>query len=93
MNREMAELRKLLDLFEGAGFTVTYISANYLSHHFEIVLKSSSIIKIEDFEHETATASTVANLVEENGYRITDYHIGSDVNAAYAGTIYFKIIS
>jgi hypothetical protein len=87
----MAELRKLLDLFEGAGFTVTYLLASYLSHFFEIALKSSSITNIDEFKNETATALEVVSLAEKNGYRVLNYNTNGIISK-YEGTIYLEII-
>jgi hypothetical protein len=103
MNSEMAELRKILDLFEGAGFTVTDLQANYFSRFFEIAIKSSSITEIDldqfeletetdEFELETATAGEVVSLVEKNGYQVLDY-CTDGVISKYEGTIYLKIAS
>jgi hypothetical protein len=91
MNTEMAELRKILDMFEGAGFTVTYLRANYFSCRFAIVIKSSSLTDIEDFKHETATASAIVRLIEGNSYQITNYGTGPNVVSEYGGTICLEI--
>jgi hypothetical protein len=90
MNREMAELRKILDLFEGAGFTVTYLLASYLSSSFEVAIKSSSITKIDEFKNETAAALEVVSLVEKNGYRVLRYNTGGIISK-YEGTIHLEI--
>jgi hypothetical protein len=93
MNTEMAELRKILDLFEGAGFTVTYLQADYLSRRFKIAIKSSSITEIDQFEHETATAGRVIYLAEKNWYRVLNYCADIDeVLIKYEGTIYLEIV-
>jgi nucleoside diphosphate kinase len=92
MNAEMAELRKILDLFEGAGFTVTHLSAFYLSRRFEIAIKSSSIITFYDYEKETAKAGNVITLMEKNGYRVSTYRT-TGAAAEYAGTMYLEIDS
>jgi hypothetical protein len=85
MNSEIAELRKLLDMFEGAGFTMTDLHARYFSHLFEITIKSSSITKLK-----TATAGEIVSLVEKNGYRVLNYSTDGIISK-YEGTIYLKI--
>jgi hypothetical protein len=89
MNTEMAELRKIFDLFEGAGFTITYLSA-HPSGRFDLAVKSSSITNIEDYEKETAAAGDVISLMERNGCRVLTYRTAG-IAAQYAGTMYLEI--
>jgi hypothetical protein len=92
MNSEMAELRKILDMFEGAGFTVTYLRTrhpNYLPRRFEIAVKSSELDK---FGFEATTAGEVVSLVEKNGYWVSLLnHCTDGIITEYEATIYLKI--
>jgi hypothetical protein len=96
MNKEMAELRKILALFEDAGFTPTYFRARYSAHSFEIAIKSKSIIEDEsdvgNFQSEPADTITVANLFKKTGYEIAKYVKKWEIAAGYAGTIFLEIV-
>jgi hypothetical protein len=97
MNTEMSELRKIFDLFEGAGFTVTYClmpieffplfetmpkEIKASSECFEIAIKSSSIkCAHKTLEEETAHASAIITLAENAGYQAVYFKKGDYINA------------
>jgi predicted nucleotidyltransferase len=95
MNNEMVELRRILDLFEGAGFTVTYVRTRYSAHSFEITIKSETIDEgnstVDAYKNEPADISGIANLFEKTGYEIIKYEKKWDVVTKYLGTIYLEI--
>jgi nucleoside diphosphate kinase len=86
-NEEMTELGKILDMFENAGFTVSYFQAYFLSR-FDIAIKSESIKSVDDFQHEKATAGEIVSLMEKNGYTVIKY--STPAHSLY-GTIYLEI--
>jgi hypothetical protein len=93
MNNEMSEARKILDLFEKAGFTVTYFLHYDWSNHFHLSIKSTMIKDIgKDREKEPAIAGDIIPIIEQNNYRLINFKTGVDVAGDYAGTIYFEII-
>jgi hypothetical protein len=91
MKENMAELRKVLDIFDKAELTVTYILANYYSHSFSIAFKSNALTEIEDLRHEFARTSDIVNLIEKSGYRVSTYRTGLGIVSDYLGTIYIEI--
>jgi hypothetical protein len=95
-NKEMDELRKIVDLFDGAGFTIVYFLARYYSHSFTIVIKSGSIVDNErtadDYKNEQAGIAGIVTLFEKTGYEIIRYEKKWNVVAEYSGTIYLEIV-
>jgi hypothetical protein len=95
MNTEMAELKRIFDVCERAGFTIMYFFAQYYSHSFTIVIKSASLLdgesKPDDYENEPASAIDIANLFRETGYEIIKYEKKRNVVMEYSGTIYLEI--
>ena len=83
MENEKSELRRILDLFENAKFTVTY----YLQKDDPTVFQ----LGIESYnEKEPASAGTVVSLVENNKYRLIDYKTSAGV-AGHTETISITI--
>jgi hypothetical protein len=96
----MTELRKILDLFEGAGFTVTYCLAPIQSfpifgstpkevrrpsNCFEVALKSCAN---DNPKQETARTSDVISLAENAGYYVTYFNKDDYVTYCnYGGTM------
>jgi hypothetical protein len=89
MKSEMKELRKIVDLFEEAGFTVTYFDTNY---PVTIAIKSESLIEIDDYKHEPATVADIAAYLGTIGYEIIAYNKNREVITKYGGTMYLEII-
>jgi hypothetical protein len=92
MSGEKSKLREILDVFEEAGFTVTYFFHYDDSKIFKIAIKSDVIKDIvRDYEKEPASAGDVIPLIEKNNYRMTNLKTGVSVVSDYAGTIYFEM--
>ena len=88
MENEKSELRRILDLFEGAGFTITYYQEIESAEVYEIGMKST-VIKDIRVENEPAGAGEIAALVNSGKYRLTDYKTSGV--AKYGGTVYIMI--
>jgi hypothetical protein len=96
MKEDMAELRKILDIFDGTEFTVTYFYTPYYSHSFFIAFEPNSIDI--DVKQKIAITSDFINLMEKNGYRILMYRTDiwpvneNDLNITFTReTVYIKI--
>jgi hypothetical protein len=95
MSKEMDELKAIVDLFDGAGFTIVYFRASYYSHSFTIVVKSGSIVDnastADNYKNEPADIAGIAALFEKTTYEIIRCEKKWDVVAKYSGTIYLEI--
>ncbi|MDR1507223.1 MAG: hypothetical protein LBI67_08985 [Treponema sp.] len=89
----MSESKKMFDVFEDAGFTVTWFYHLDTANYFKIAIKSTILKDVaKDYEKETAKAGDIISLIEKNNYRLIDFKTGVSVVSEYAGTIYFEII-
>jgi hypothetical protein len=95
MNKEMDEFKAIVDLFDGAGFTIVYFLARYYSRSFTIVIKSGSIVDdantADNYKNEPADIAGIAALFEKTGYEIIRYEKKWNVVAEYSGTMYLEI--
>jgi hypothetical protein len=99
-NTQKSELRKLLDMFEGAGFMVMHYQSikmyqkdiRYVS--YLIVSVKSERIKdaYKDFEDEKTSASAVCALLEEQDYRVRNCTLDKNLAYDYGGTFYLELI-
>jgi hypothetical protein len=79
MNSEMAELRKLLDLFEEAGFTMTDYYNNEQNTKMKITIRHDTTNSIKTGE--------IVSLFETNAYRVLDYGIIEDMQGTVCVTV------
>jgi hypothetical protein len=93
MNEKKSEARKILDMFEEAGFTVTYFlhyeTENYTENSIQISIKSAGLNAL--CEEEPARAGDIIALIEKNNYRLMSFKTGPGILGEYAGTIYFSM--
>jgi hypothetical protein len=87
-------LRGILDLFENAGFVITYYS-HYdrpeCSGVFKIALKSGAIKDVvTEYEKEQANAARICALLEQNNFQPLRFDTGTGVISDYAGTVYIE---
>jgi hypothetical protein len=92
MNNEMDELRKILDLFDREGFTVTYFLHDIRQADIcSIGFMSNTVmedVKISNTENETASAGEIDALAEKLNYRIIIFSREVGTLGKYAGTVH-----
>jgi hypothetical protein len=92
---EKSELRKILDILEEAGFTVTYY--RFAKDHPDccstVSVKSANIADAYDhFEAETAESGAVCALLEKQKYQVRKCVLNKHIAAHYGGTFLLEII-
>jgi len=95
---EKSQLRKLLDLFEDEGFTITFYRKN--DPEVELAVYSRTVDPLRyrtdpDYkpdQEEKADITDLAALLKKAGYRITLFHFSRDIAIKYyPAVIYLQI--
>jgi hypothetical protein len=93
----------MLDLFEDAGFTVTYLHTDFHAkepenpdcfrgaYSFSVALKSDWVTNpLRDYLDDAKALDKALGLLLKNGYQVFDVRINKSIAARYGGTIYFE---
>jgi hypothetical protein len=93
MDGEKSKMREILDMFEGAGFTVTYFYHRESMNYFQISIRSNGIKdSVPDYREGPEIVGDIITLIKKYHYRLTYFKTGPGVVSDYAGTVYFAMI-
>jgi hypothetical protein len=90
MKNDKSDLRQILDLFEEAGFTVTYYQQEEIAsgREYDIAFKTNTISDAR-FEPDTVDTGDVISLIKRHNYRLL--YLKCHTYGKYGGSTFIKM--